>query len=89
MKEQDVVGHVPYNLAPFLSSFLQREVNKGTVRITGKRVNRGGGYGLEIPCLYCLYGAKPFIDKMKEIVRNLLEETVKHRRYIRKAQFII
>ena len=28
MKEQGIVGHVPQNFAPFLSSFLQREVEQ-------------------------------------------------------------
>ena len=51
-----VVGHVPYNLAPTLSAFLRREVNKGFAIVAGDKVNRGAGYGLEIPCTYRLYG---------------------------------
>ena len=35
-------------------------------------VNRGAGYGLEIPCiLYHLYGPKPYIDEMKELVDSV------------------
>ena len=49
-----VVGHVPYNLAPTFSNFLKRDFNKATVEITGNKVNRGAGYGLELPCKYCL-----------------------------------
>ena len=64
MKEAVVVGHVPYNLAPTISRFLQREINKGTARVTGNYVNRGGGYCLEIPCIYCMHGPKPFISKI-------------------------
>ena len=30
-KDDAVVGHVPYNLAPYLSRFLARDVNKATV----------------------------------------------------------
>lgn len=63
-----VVGHVPFNLAPTLSNFLKRSVNKGTVEVTGQRVNRGGGYGVEIPCKYRLYGPEAYINRLKNIV---------------------
>ena len=46
------IGHVPYNLAPTLSTFLRREINKGVAVVEGDKVNRGAGYGLEIPCTY-------------------------------------
>ena len=71
-KESTIIGHVPYNLAPYLSHFLRRDLNKAFAKVTGERVNRGAGYGLEVPCKYKLYGAKPYIDKMQEIVDSLL-----------------
>ena len=46
--EDQVVGHIPYNLAPKVSAFLRRDVNKEFAEITGDRLNRGAGYGLEI-----------------------------------------
>ena len=52
----DLVGHVPKLMAVWLTKFLKRQTNSGKVVITGKRVNRGGGYGLEIPCKYVLQG---------------------------------
>ena len=45
-----LVGHVPYNLAPIISLFLKRDVNKALVTLVGENVNGGAGYGLEIPC---------------------------------------
>ena len=36
-----------------------------------KKINRGAGYGLEIPCIYRLYGPREYIDKMKEIIDSL------------------
>ena len=39
-----------------------------TVRVTGGKVNRGAGYGLEIPCVYQFYGPKPYIDKLEKLV---------------------
>ena len=51
-----VVGHVPKLMAVWLTKFLKRPTNSGKVVITGQQVNRGGGYGLEIPCEYVLQG---------------------------------
>ena len=68
-----IVGHVPRNLAPRLSAFLRRDVNKAYDEVTGEKLNRGAGYGLEIPCIYRLYGPKAYIfDKMKQLVDSLL-----------------
>ena len=70
-KEDDIVGHVPFNLAPFVSAFLWHGTNSGFAKVTGDKVNRGAGYGLEIPCVYSLYGPKPYIDKLKTLVASL------------------
>ena len=35
---------------------LKRPTNSGKVVVKGTRVNRGGGYGLEIPCRYTFEG---------------------------------
>ena len=71
-KEDQVVGHVPFNLAPSISLFLKRDINKAFAKVAGDKFNRGGGYGLEIPCIYHLYGPEPYIDKMKELVDSLI-----------------
>ena len=31
-------------------------------------INRGAGYGLEVPCVYRLYGPKVYIQRMNELV---------------------
>ena len=71
IKSGDVVGHVPYNLAPTLSQFLRRDFNKAVATVTGDRVNRRAGYGLEVPCIYRLYGPKAYLDKVREVLRDL------------------
>ena len=71
MKEGRVVGHVPFNLALIISLFLRRDVNKAFVRVTGGKVNRGAGYGLEIQCVYQFYGPRPYVDKIREDVHSL------------------
>ena len=43
-------------MATWLSKFLKRPTNCTKVIIKGKRVNRGGGYGLDVPCEDILEG---------------------------------
>ena len=47
-----VVDHVPFNLALTLSAFLRIPANRAIAEVTNSKVNRGAGYGLEIPCKY-------------------------------------
>ena len=68
IKEDAIVGHVPFNLAPIFSYFLQRDFNKASLEIIGDRINRGAGYGVEVPCVYRLYGPKAYVDKIRVIV---------------------
>ena len=46
-------------------------MNKAFARVTGGKVNRGAGYGLEIQCVYQFYGPKPYVDKIREIFHSL------------------
>ena len=70
-KENKIVGHVPFNISSFMSKFLQ---SKCFFEVTGPRVNRGAGYGLEIPCVYKFYGPKPYTDKVVNIVKSLKDQ---------------
>ena len=45
----EIIGHVPKLMAIWLTKFLKRAANSGKAVIKGKRVNRGGVYGLEMP----------------------------------------
>ena len=36
-KEEVTVGHVPLNLAPFLSTFLRRDTNSGFAKVVGDK----------------------------------------------------
>ncbi len=62
------IGHLPFNLAPVVSVFLRRDVNKGA------KVNHGAGYGLEFPCTYHFYGSKSFINKLNKVVVDLCSD---------------
>ena len=67
----ETVGHLPFNVAPVVSAFLSRTASKALVEVTGDRVNRGAGYGLEIPCKYNFYLSGPYIERLKTIVEKL------------------
>ena len=47
--DHEVLGHVPKLMAIWLTKFLKRGTNDGKAVVKGKRINRGGGYGLEVP----------------------------------------
>ena len=67
-KNNDLVGHMPYNLAPYLSGFLVRDVNKAFAEVTGERVNRKAGYGH-----VCTdFINKAYVDRMKEITDSMV-----------------
>ena len=43
-------------MATWLIKFVKRPTNCGKAIIKGKRVNRGGGYGFQVPCEYLFEG---------------------------------
>ena len=75
MKSGFVVGHVPRNLAPLFSHFLKRSCNKAYVLITGERVNRGAGHGLEAPCVYRLYALAVYLQRIKALLEEAADLT--------------
>ena len=73
LKDATIVGHVQKKtLLQDSSCFLRRDVNKAFAEVTGERVNTGAGYGLEVPCTYRLYGPQVCIDRMKQLVDELV-----------------
>ena len=47
--EEQIVGHVPKNLSKIFHLFMKIPNSTIGCKVTGKRVNRGVDYGLEIP----------------------------------------
>ena len=66
MKSNLIVGHVPANL---FSHFISRTCNKDTAEVTGARVNWAAGHGLEIPCIYHLYGPAAYLVHLDTIIQ--------------------
>ena len=48
MYEDRVVGHIPLTISKCISLFLTLPGSFLETKVTGKRINRGGGYGLEV-----------------------------------------
>ena len=70
LKSELVVGHVTASLSVLFANFLARNCNKATVEVTGAKVNRGGGYGLKIPCIYRLYGPTAYVARLEKIINE-------------------
>ena len=56
LSKEVVVGHVPKFISMIVSMFLSLPGCTLSIEVTGKRVNRGAGYGLEIPANFHLCG---------------------------------
>ena len=61
MYENRVVGHVPLAISKCISLFLTLHGSFLETKVTRKRIKRGGGYGLEVPCKYRISGQKKAI----------------------------
>ena len=74
--KESVVGHIPHNISKFSSMFFTIPSTAIEVEVLGKRVNRGSGYGQEIPVKYRYYGQENLIQwfaKKLEAVKKELE----------------
>ena len=76
-----MVGHLPENIAKLCFLFLKLPYTSIKAEVTGKRVNRGGGYGLEVPVIYYFTGPGKLIDWAKKNLKfckeNLENKTKK------------
>ena len=72
-KDGQVVGHVPRNIAPLFYYFLDRDVNKGFAEVTAKPLNRGAGMGMEVPCVFRLYGPEPYVQRLNDMIKRDLD----------------
>ena len=66
-----VVGHVPKFISMIVSMFLSLPGCTLSTEVTGKRVNRGAGYGLEIPANFHFYGPENAIVWIRSKITNI------------------
>ena len=67
-KDGTAVGHIPKNISRIVSFFLKKDGNVGFCEVTGTKVNRGAGLGLEIPCVYRLYGHQKYVERLRTLL---------------------
>ena len=75
--EGKVVGHVPMNLSKLFNKFLKIPSCTIRCKVTGKRVNRGAGYGLEIPVHYALIGPDKAVSFTERCIKKILDSVDK------------
>ena len=57
--------------------FIAKESSFLETKVTGKRINRGGGYGLEVPSKYRISGQEKAVDwKKRKAIRFLQEQSL-------------
>ena len=71
-----IAGHVPKNLSKFSYQFSLLPNCTISCEVTGKRVNRGGGYGLEISLKHTFLGPNKAIEWIEKRVTEIISEVV-------------
>ena len=74
MYEDRVVGHIPLAISKCISLFLTLPGSFLETKVTAKRIYRGGGYGLEVPCKYYISGQEKAVDWIKRKAITFLQE---------------
>ena len=74
LKDKRVIGHIPYHFANtknrtgIVTHFISKANNKGTVEVCGSATNRGGGLGMEIPCVYTFEGPQEHVALLERLL---------------------
>ena len=74
MYEDRVVDHILLAISKCISLFLTLPGSFLEAKVTGKRINRGGGYGLDVPRKYRISGQEKAVDWIKRKVTTFLQE---------------
>ena len=81
LRKESIVGHMPQNISKICMLFLKVPNTSITAEVVGERLNCGGGYGLEIPVMYCFHGPEKLINwlgkKIKAVKSDLYCKVVK------------
>ena len=71
--EERIVGYVPKNLSKIFHQFMKIPNCTIGCKVTGKRLNRGAGYGLEIPVQYRFIGAEKAVEWVEKNIKKFLK----------------
>ena len=79
-----VVGHIPANLSSTLFKFLTLPESSVTLCVTGNRLNRGGGFGMEVPVKARLEGHSKAVAWAKKNIIRLINDHERRVEYCNK-----
>ena len=51
-----------------ITHFISKLTNRGSVEFSGKAVSRGGGLGMEIPCVYNFDGPSKHVNLLQQLI---------------------
>ena len=71
--EERIVGHVPKNVSKLFHQLMKIPNCTIGCKVTGKCVNRGAGYGLEIPVQCRFVGAEKAVEWAKKNIKKVFE----------------
>ena len=71
LSKEVVVGHVLKFISMIVSTLLSLPGSTLNIEMTGKRVNCGAGYGLEIPANFYFYGPENAIVWIRSKITNI------------------
>ena len=74
VNDDEVVGHFLLRLSKIMSMFLKLTGSHMEVEVTGKYVNRGAGYKLEIPCKCHVSGQEKAVAWVSKKVNLIIKE---------------
>ena len=74
MYKDRVVDHIPLAISKRISLFLTLPRSFLETKVTGRRINPGGGYGLEVPCKCRISGQEKAVDCIKRKATTFLQE---------------
>ena len=71
---RDVVGHIGRHISKVIFQFLSLPGSTASAQVTGGRVNRGAGDGLEIPIKMKLVGHKKSVEWINKKIKAIDNE---------------
>ena len=74
IREGKIVGHIPQNICTTFWRFLSLSGTSIYVKVQGKRINRYGGHGLEVPVQYRFLGPAKAIAWTKKRITEVEEK---------------
>ena len=72
--DDGVVGHIPLRLSKIMTMFLKLTGSYIEAEVTGKYVNRGAGYGLELPCIYHITGQEKAVLWLSHKIDSIMKK---------------